>query len=110
MPAGVSQNQLAASLGVSAAQMSGLTEQLQQRELLVSHRASTDRRRQIWQLSTAGEELLDEVIVGLSDLGEHLNQTVPPEDQTHLKHLMQQIGQASNSLAKSTHDTNRRAA
>lgn len=51
---GVSQSQLAAGLGVSAAQISALVERLRQAGLIVGRRDGADRRRQLWQLTAAG--------------------------------------------------------
>ena len=55
------QGELAEMVGVSPAQMSGLVERLRTRDLLKFERCGNDRRRQVWQLTTAGAALLAEV-------------------------------------------------
>lgn len=52
------QGELAEAVGVSPAQMSGLVERLRVRNLLQFERCGSDRRRQVWQLTTAGQTLL----------------------------------------------------
>jgi DNA-binding MarR family transcriptional regulator len=52
------QRELAEAVGVSPAQMSGLVERLRVRNLLQFERCGTDRRRQVWQLTAAGQTLL----------------------------------------------------
>lgn len=63
------QGELAEAVGVSPAQMSGLVERLRVRNLLKFERSGSDRRRQVWQLTTAGQALLatvSESFVGAS--------------------------------------------
>jgi DNA-binding MarR family transcriptional regulator len=60
-PNGVVQQELAAAVGVSTAQMSGLVERLRQHGLLASCRSDRDRRRQYWRLTAAGDALLAEI-------------------------------------------------
>jgi DNA-binding MarR family transcriptional regulator len=52
---------LAAAIGISPAQVSGLVERLRSRELVAMRRSATDRRRQVWRTAAAGETLLGEV-------------------------------------------------
>lgn len=62
-PTGLSQNELAARIGLSAAHISGLVEQLNSRRLIDGQRAATDRRRQVWRLSNTGRGALAGVLV-----------------------------------------------
>lgn len=55
------QGELAEAVGVSPAQMSGLVDRLRRRNLLQFERLGRDRRRQVWQLTPAGQTLLAEV-------------------------------------------------
>jgi DNA-binding MarR family transcriptional regulator len=55
------QCELADAVGVSPAQMSGLVDRLRRRNLLQFERLGRDRRRQVWQLTTAGQTLLNDV-------------------------------------------------
>ena len=64
---GVAQNQLAARLAVSAAQISGLVEKLRLGGLLEGRRAQTDRRRQLWRLTPAGEATLQAGLAEMAD-------------------------------------------
>jgi DNA-binding MarR family transcriptional regulator len=57
---GVSQVDLAATLGTDRATMMGMIDRLDQRGLLVRERSSSDRRRQELSLTGSGAELLIE--------------------------------------------------
>lgn len=56
-----SQNDLAAWLGVSAAQVSSLVERLRKKGWITGQRTATDRRRQVWQLTPAGRAVVEAV-------------------------------------------------
>lgn len=76
------QRELAEAVGVSPAQMSGLVERLRVRNLLQFERCGTDRRRQIWQLTVAGQTLLSGVCQKLlSATGATLTSLTPVELQ-----------------------------
>lgn len=55
---GVGQSEVAQSLGISPAQVSGLVEQLRKQGDLDCRRAANDRRQQLWHLTPAGRERL----------------------------------------------------
>jgi DNA-binding MarR family transcriptional regulator len=57
---GVSQVDLAATLGTDRATMMGMIDRLDQRDLLVRERSASDRRRQELSLTKRGAELLSE--------------------------------------------------
>ena len=63
---GISQNQLARSLSVSSAHVSGQVEVLRQRGWIDCHRSPHDRRRQLWRLTAAGHSLLDGLLAALN--------------------------------------------
>jgi DNA-binding MarR family transcriptional regulator len=58
---GWAQSQLAEGVGLSAAQVSGLVENLRQRGWLQAQPSARDRRRQHWVLTQAGGQLLERV-------------------------------------------------
>jgi DNA-binding MarR family transcriptional regulator len=58
---GVSQVEVAGSLGMDRATMMQLTDRLEEREILVRKRSSVDRRRQELYLTPAGTRLLKKV-------------------------------------------------
>ena len=62
------QVELAAAIGISPAQMSGVVERLRLRELVAMHRSATDRRRQVWRTTAAGETLLGDIAAQLDGL------------------------------------------
>lgn len=66
-PGGLPQQELAAAMAVSAAQVSVLVEQLRRQGLLQGRRAQNDRRRQLWRLTPAGRARLQDVLADLSD-------------------------------------------
>jgi DNA-binding MarR family transcriptional regulator len=55
------QSHLAEAMGTSPAQMSGLVDRLRRRNLLQFERLDHDRRRQVWQLTDAGQHLLHQL-------------------------------------------------
>jgi len=61
-PAGLCQSELADSLAVSAAQVSGLVERLRRNGLLEGRRPAADRRRQHWRLTSQGRATLQTVL------------------------------------------------
>jgi DNA-binding MarR family transcriptional regulator len=60
---GCNQTALAASLAFSPAQISASVERLRALGYLCLSQSSTDRRRRQWQLSSAGRERLDQVLL-----------------------------------------------
>ena len=71
---GVSQNELAVRIGVSAAQISSLVERLRATGYLEGRRDPADRRRQCWRLTTAGEDCLRTALASLADWTAQLKQ------------------------------------
>jgi DNA-binding MarR family transcriptional regulator len=66
------QVELAGSIGVSPAQMSGMVDRLGSRGLVAMHRPTMDRRRQVWRTTTAGKKLLEEITPHLEELASQL--------------------------------------
>jgi DNA-binding MarR family transcriptional regulator len=58
---GSAQSEMAARLGLSAAQVSGLVEQLRGEELLTCQRSPSDRRRQLWRPTDSGKQVLQRI-------------------------------------------------
>lgn len=56
-----SQLDIATRLALSPAQVSGMVEQLRKRGLVIGQRSKSDRRRQVWKLTSAGRNLLQRV-------------------------------------------------
>jgi DNA-binding MarR family transcriptional regulator len=81
---GMAQHDLAVSLGVSAAQMSGLVYDLRDRGLLVLERPARDRRRQQLRITGAGQLLLHRVLESMTGLLAELDRQVPGDDQHRL--------------------------
>lgn len=80
-PDGVVQHELAAAVGVSAAQMSGLVERLRQHGLLAGCRGDPDRRRQYWRLTTAGCGLLDQIQAQIGEWTNGWEEACPAQDR-----------------------------
>ena len=66
-PMGAGQSQLAESIAVSPAHISGLVEQLRKKGLLEPRRDPADRRRQLWRISPAGYAAIKTVLDDLTD-------------------------------------------
>jgi DNA-binding MarR family transcriptional regulator len=69
---GVGQSEIAQSLGISPAQVSGLVEQLRQLGDLDCQRAANDRRQQLWHLTAAGRERLQRALQTIATLDVNL--------------------------------------
>jgi DNA-binding MarR family transcriptional regulator len=79
--AGLVQGELAAAIGVSPAQMSGIAERLRQRGLIEMHRQTLDRRRQVWRGTPAARQVLDNLRTPLASLAAGVNSALPSADQ-----------------------------
>ena len=79
--AGWAQQDLASAIGVSPALMSSLVEGLRKRGLMEMKRSPVDRRRQVWQLLTQGEDLLEQIRHNLGSIAQQIDSLVPVPDQ-----------------------------
>ena len=93
--AGRVQVELAAAIGVSPAQMSGLVERLGRRGLVAMNRLASDRRRQVWKTSPAGLTLLAQVAAPLESLAAELCQSVAPHEQRLMRSLCERLAVAA---------------
>ncbi len=91
------QGELAETVGVSPAQMSGLVERLRSRDLLKFERCGSDRRRQVWQLTSNGESLLTEICELLAAPGGKLHGTLSAAELEQLRWLLEQWTTAAHS-------------
>ncbi len=74
---GIKQRELAATLAVSAAHVSGLVEQLRERQLLVGQRQTSDRRCQCWKVTPSGGAAIASVLLELADWAAALDGRLP---------------------------------
>ena len=79
--AGWAQQDLASAIGVSPAQMSSLVEGLRKRGLMEMKRSPVDRRRQVWQLLSQGEDLLNQIRANLGSVAEQMHDLAPMAEQ-----------------------------
>jgi DNA-binding MarR family transcriptional regulator len=93
---GIGQTHLAAHIGVSPAQASALVEQLRQRNLLESRRATDDRRRQQWSLTATGRKVIDDATQGLAAIEARVSKG--RENRAH--GLCDQLAQLADSLQR----------
>ncbi len=91
LPAELGQNELAAKLAVSAAQVSGLVEQLRREGLLEGRRGKADRRRQLWRLTPVGMARLQAVLADLADWAAPLGEQLQAGDPEALLRLLDQL-------------------
>lgn len=91
--AGCSQKELAAVLAVSAAQVSGLVEQLRRQGLLEGRRGPRDRRRQFWRLTPAGRARLQSVLDDLARWAGPLNEQLGTGRSDALVRLLDQLAE-----------------
>lgn len=109
---GVSQNQLVAELGMSAAHVSGSVERLRQKGLLSGQRSSNDRRRQLWTLTPAGKSVLKAVLDDLGPWSKRLNEQFSIKRRDHLASLLDELNRAlstGEALTPPTRDATKRA-
>lgn len=99
------QGELAEAVGVSPAQMSGLVERLRVRNLLKFERCGTDRRRQVWQLTTAGQALLTAACQALVGATCQLPGSLTLAEQQQLSTLLARWLPSSDDADLSTHST-----
>jgi DNA-binding MarR family transcriptional regulator len=109
--AGWAQQDLANAIGVSPALMSSLVEGLRKRGLMEMKRSPVDRRRQVWQLLSQGEELLNKIRANLGGVAEHLEGLVPIPDQEAAQQVFARITQplAAGTPALRTYDPDGRS-
>lgn len=93
------QVELAAAVGVSPAQMSGLVERLGQRGLVAMNRPARDRRRQVWKTAPAGRELLASLAAPLQSFAASLECRLATHEQRLLQELCEQLASTDGDLA-----------
>lgn len=83
---GLSQTELATSLALSPAHISGLVEQLRAKGFLRGRRAASDRRRRLWQITPPGREEVRRMLVHLGKWARQMDERVQdlPEQLTPL--------------------------
>jgi DNA-binding MarR family transcriptional regulator len=93
---------LAATLGISPAQMSGLVERLRARELVAMHRSATDRRRQVWRTTAAGETLLKQAAGHLGALADAVDGGLSTTEQQTIELLCRRLVEAVGQPGRRT--------
>jgi DNA-binding MarR family transcriptional regulator len=89
------QGDLAAAIGVSPAQMSGIVERLRKRGLIEMQRSTLDRRRQVWRGTAAARQLLEQIRPQLAQLAERIDGLIPPAEQSAAESLCQRLSAAA---------------
>ena len=105
--AGLVQVELAAAVGVSPAQMSGLAERLARRQLVALNRPARDRRRQVCRTTAAGEALLAKAAAPLAGLATALAERLAPHEQALLQSLCERLTSAASESPGELHDEQR---
>lgn len=90
----LAQNGLAASIGLSSSQLSGLVERLRQRGLADVKRSRLDRRRQHWCLTADGKRVVDDILVSLAPLEESLDAELAAPTKSDALQLLHQLAGA----------------
>jgi len=98
---GMVQGELAAALGVSPAQMSGIVERLRQRGMIEMHRQTLDRRRQVWRGTASAQQAVGALTPQLAALADRLEAHVTTTDQEAAHSLCQRLAEAASSLPDS---------
>lgn len=87
-PEGLSQNELALSLALSPAHVSGQVEQLRVKGWLAGERRAPDRRKQVWRLTPAGDDRLQELLSALVVWAGCLDARLGPHRRQQLANLL----------------------
>ena len=91
------QVELAGTIGVSPAQMSGTVDRLRSRGLVGMHRPTMDRRRQVWRTTGSGLELLNRIAPRLEELAGSLTDSFSADDELAAASLCQRLAEAAGS-------------
>lgn len=97
-PLGHAQHEMAAALGISPAQLSGLVETLSDRGWISGRRPSHDRRRQYWRITTSGEAILAALVQDLELWSLQFESSLPPEQRDALDQTLLALTAATARL------------
>ena len=86
---------MAREMAVSPAQVSGLVEQLRRKGLLEGRRSETDRRRQLWRLTTDGQATLDAMLADLDHATAELDRHWPARQTVELLAMLARLSQTA---------------
>jgi DNA-binding MarR family transcriptional regulator len=86
---------LAGTIGVSPAQMSGTVDRLGSRGLVAMHRPTMDRRRQVWRTTSDGLELLERIAPRLDELATSLSDGQGAGEKPTTEALYQRLAEAT---------------
>jgi DNA-binding MarR family transcriptional regulator len=98
----LAQVELALAVGVSPAQMSGTVERLRQRGLLETHRATVDRRRQVWRTTAEGRAALASIQPGITRIAARIDELIAPAEQRTLCAACERLAEAASGDARTT--------
>jgi|GEM_PF-3970398 Transcriptional regulators len=96
---GMIQGDLATTIGVSPALMSGTVERLRQQGLIEMHRVPVDRRRQVWRTTERGQHLLDALRPALVSLAEQIERRLPPAELALARDLCERLTAIAHDVA-----------
>jgi len=91
------QVELAGTIGVSPAQMSGTVDRLRSRGLVGMHRPTMDRRRQVWRTTSGGQALLNLIAPRLDELAASLRDGLSADDEQAAASLCQRLAETAAS-------------
>lgn len=113
----ISQREIARRLAISAAQVCGLVERLRIRGLICGRRDRSDRRRQCWRLTDAGEAIFRGAIDRLADWTDACERAIGPRNKSSLdkclmvvEQLARQAVHDDDSTETNTQSSDERAA
>jgi DNA-binding MarR family transcriptional regulator len=91
---GTAQCELASAAGLSPGQVSGVVERLRVRGLLRAHRPAADRRRQLWQLTGAGQDLVEQSLREMLPAATDISAKLDAQSQQILISLLDRLAAA----------------
>ncbi len=97
--AGIAQNRLAEAVGLSPAQVSGLVDKMGNRGLIATCAGDGDRRRRMWQLTSAGRRTVEQVVERLGPAAAAIHSHGRPTRLTDLTDRLAGVGRAATRNA-----------
>lgn len=89
--AGLSQTELATTVGVSAGQVSSLVESLRRGGWTELETSAGDRRRHAWRLTAAGQQLLEQGWQALLERSVEWDRQLSPDERAELGQLLARL-------------------
>lgn len=96
----VDQRTLARSIGYDTSTIGGVIDRLEARGLLQRNASPADRRVRLLTLTSAGQALLDAVMVPMQRAQARMLAPLPPTERSVFMRMLRQLVEANNALSR----------